>query len=100
VTARRCPQTLVVEFEDGSLETRNWDDDRRWHRFLFHKPVKGKTAWLDADRRFLSTINKLNDGRTRVSKLARRRAAGRATGATIAEGSSRSWRRCDHLRRR
>jgi hypothetical protein len=66
----QVPQTLVVEFEDGSLETRSWDDGRLWHRFSFRKPVKGKTAWLDADRRFLLDDNKLNDGRTRVSNRA------------------------------
>ncbi|MDB4968084.1 MAG: peptidase [Myxococcales bacterium] len=69
VTVRRdgvqVPQTLSVEFEDGSKATEKWDDDRLWHRFVFKKPVKVKSARLDPEGRFYLDSNKLNDGHTR-----------------------------------
>jgi hypothetical protein len=51
VTLRRSgaavPQTLVVTFADGSTETVVWDDDARWKRFAWVKPVKPVSAELD-----------------------------------------------------
>ncbi|MGF6709708.1 hypothetical protein QFZ41_000672 [Luteibacter sp. W1I16] len=58
------PQTLKVSFADGSVETVRWDDDRRWARFVFTKPVKGTSAELDPDRKIYLDANKLNDSRT------------------------------------
>ena len=44
VTLRRrgvaVPQTLLVKFADGSSETVVWDDQERWVRFSWVKPVK------------------------------------------------------------
>jgi hypothetical protein len=69
ITARRdgasVPQTLIVKFEDGSVETVRWDDDQPWRRFTFVKPARAKSAELDPDRRILLDENKLNDGMTR-----------------------------------
>jgi hypothetical protein len=68
VTVRRdaapVPQTLKVTFADGSVETVRWDDDRRWARFVFVKPVKGASAELDPERRIYLDSDKLNDSRT------------------------------------
>jgi hypothetical protein len=61
----QVPETMIVEFEDGSTETVKWDDDRLWHRFEFMKPVKAKKAQLDPDGKWLLDSNQLNDGRTR-----------------------------------
>jgi hypothetical protein len=67
VIARRdgaqIPETLVIRFEDGTQETAQWDDDRRWHRFIFVKPSKATSAELDPDHRVYLDHNKLNDGR-------------------------------------
>lgn len=62
--AARVPQMLKVTFMDGSVETVRWDDDRRWARFVFTKPVKGASAELDPDRKIYLDSNKLNDSRT------------------------------------
>lgn len=68
------PETMVVTFEDGSTETVKWDDDRLWHRFVFVKPVKVKSAQIDPERKWLLDDDKLNDGRTREpSHVAARR---------------------------
>ncbi len=69
VTVRRdgaqVPQTLTVEFEDGSTETRSWNEPGRWQRFVFHKPVRARAAWLDREQRVLLDHDKLNDARSR-----------------------------------
>jgi hypothetical protein len=68
VTVRRdgatVPQTLVVKFEDGSSESVRWDDDARWHRFTFVKPIRAKSAEIDERRDYYLDYDKLNDGRT------------------------------------
>jgi hypothetical protein len=58
------PAELVVRFEDGESETVRWDDDRLWHRFVFERPVKAKSAEIDPERRVYLDRNKLNDGLT------------------------------------
>jgi hypothetical protein len=58
------PQTLKLTFADGSVETVHWDDDRRWARFVFTKPVKGTSATLDPERKIYLDANKLDDSRT------------------------------------
>jgi hypothetical protein len=83
VTVRRdgasVPQTLVVTFEDGAIETVRWDDERRWNTFVFVKPVKAKSAELDPAREILLDHDKLNDGRSvEPSPAASRRWAGEA----------------------
>jgi hypothetical protein len=78
VTVRRdgapAPQTLVVKFEDGSSESVRWDDDARWRRFTFTKPIRAKSAELDEGRHHYLDYDKLNDGKTRVpDRVASRR---------------------------
>jgi hypothetical protein len=58
------PQTLRVKFADDSVENVAWNDDRRWARFEFVKPVKAVSAELDPDRKVLLDSDKLNDSRT------------------------------------
>jgi hypothetical protein len=68
VTVRRngsqVPQVLKVTFADDSVETVRWDDNRRWARFVFTRPVKGSSAELDPERKVYLDANKLNDSRT------------------------------------
>ncbi|HLO93707.1 MAG TPA: hypothetical protein VK195_05270, partial [Burkholderiaceae bacterium] len=51
VTLRRRgaaqPQTLIVRFADGSEEKVIWDDQERWKRYSWVKPVKAVSAELD-----------------------------------------------------
>ena len=51
VTLRRRgaaqPQTLIVRFADGSEEKVVWDDQERWKRYSWVKPVKAVSAELD-----------------------------------------------------
>jgi hypothetical protein len=69
VRARRfgalVPQTLLVEFADGSKETIPWPANERWHRWTFERPVKITSARLDPDGEILLDVDKLDDGRTR-----------------------------------
>src|SRR5205814_9268037 len=67
VEARRfgahVPQTLVLAFEDGSLERVAWPAGEGWHRWIFEKPTRAVSAQLDPDRRFFLDVDKLDDGR-------------------------------------
>lgn len=58
------PQTLVVKFADGSSETVAWDNEERWQRFVWVKPVQAVSAELDPERRHLLDTSKLDDSRT------------------------------------
>jgi hypothetical protein len=58
------PQTVRVTFADGSVETVQWQDDRRWARFTWVKPVKAVSAELDPYRSHYLDANKLDDSRT------------------------------------
>ena len=58
------PQTLVVKFADGSSETVNWDNNERWQRFTWIKPVKAVSAELDPQRLHYLDTSKLDDSRT------------------------------------
>jgi hypothetical protein len=62
--ASPVPQILKVTFADGSSETVRWNDNRRWARFVFVKPVKGASAELDPERKIYLDSDKLNDSRT------------------------------------
>ncbi|MES2901092.1 MAG: M1 family metallopeptidase [Pseudomonadota bacterium] len=68
VTLRRrgakVPQTLLVKFADGSSETVSWDNDQRWQRFTWLKPVKAVSAELDPQRVHYLDTSKLDDTRT------------------------------------
>jgi hypothetical protein len=68
VTVRRrgadVTQTLVVKFADGSQESVTWSGEERWHKFEWTKPVKAVSAEIDADRRHLLDLSKLDDSRT------------------------------------
>jgi hypothetical protein len=63
--AAHVPQTLVVQFADGTSETVQWPAEESWHRFVWEKPVKATSAQLDPKRSVLLDLNKLDDGRTR-----------------------------------
>ena len=72
VAARRheagVPQVLVVTFEDGTVEKIDWPADQKWGRWELLRPVKVRSAQLDADRKILLDLNKLDDGRTREAR--------------------------------
>ncbi|MFC5435674.1 M1 family metallopeptidase [Rhodanobacter umsongensis] len=65
VTVRRdgapVPQLLRVTFADGSSEDVQWNDDRRWARFVFTRPAKVASATLDPQQKVYLDANKLND---------------------------------------
>jgi hypothetical protein len=73
VTVRRqaaeVPQTLRVDFEDGTTENVSWPAGERWHRFTFERATKVASATLDPERRYRLDLDKLDDGRTRESQL-------------------------------
>lgn len=68
VTLRRLglagPQSLVVKFADGSSETAMWDDNQRWARFSWVKPVKAVSAEIDPRHLHYLDASKLDDSRT------------------------------------
>jgi hypothetical protein len=68
ITVRRrgapVPQTLVVKFADGSVETVKWDNDHNWERYSWVKPVKAVSAELDPQRMHYLDASKLDDSRT------------------------------------
>jgi hypothetical protein len=72
VTARRrgtgVPQTVVVTFEDGSEERIDWPAGERWGRWEMIRPVKVRSAQLDAGRAVYLDLDKLDDGRRREAK--------------------------------
>ncbi|MBB3228923.1 hypothetical protein FHW69_003571 [Luteibacter sp. Sphag1AF] len=57
-------EKLRVTFADGSTENVRWDDDRRWARFEFIKPVRAVSAELDPERVVYLDADKINDSRT------------------------------------
>jgi hypothetical protein len=68
VTLRRhgvaVPQTLLVKFADGSSETATWNNDARWQKFSWVKPVKAVSAELDPQRLHQLDLSKLDDSRS------------------------------------
>jgi hypothetical protein len=52
---------LKVEFEDGSLEWREWDGQSCWVSFDFEKPVRVKQALLDPESIWLVDTNLSNN---------------------------------------
>jgi Peptidase family M1 domain len=58
------PQTLVVKFADGTLETVRWDADESWHKFSWVKPARAVSAELDPQRLHYLDVSKLDDSRT------------------------------------
>jgi hypothetical protein len=81
VTVRRrgasVPQTLVVKFADGSSETVSWNNDEKWQKFSWLKPVKAVSAELDPQRLHYLDVSKLDDSRTvKADRSASRRWGG------------------------
>jgi hypothetical protein len=72
VTARRysahVPRTVVITFEDGSVEKVSWPKGERWGRWELVRPVRVKQAALDPERVVKLDLNRLDDGRTRERK--------------------------------
>ena len=68
VTLRRrgvaVPQTVLVKFADGSLETATWNGDEKWRRFTWTRPARAVSAELDPARMHYLDVNKLDDSRT------------------------------------
>ncbi|HWE24792.1 MAG TPA: M1 family metallopeptidase, partial [Myxococcales bacterium] len=73
VQARRygaqVPQTVLVGFEDGSVERMWWPPGEGWHRWVLQKPVRATFAQLDPERRYYLDLDKLDDGRARDHRL-------------------------------
>jgi hypothetical protein len=58
------PQTLVVRFADGSIETVQWNANETWRKFSWTKPAKAVSAELDPQRQHYLDASKLDDSRT------------------------------------
>jgi hypothetical protein len=58
------PETVVVHFADGTTETVDWNDARRWRRYTWVKPSCGTYAELDPGQSHLLDANRLNNSRT------------------------------------
>lgn len=52
---------LRLLFEDGSEETRFWDGQKRWERFVFEKPSRAVSAEVDPDLVWLIDSNLANN---------------------------------------
>jgi hypothetical protein len=63
--AAHVPQTALIGFDDGTVETVAWPAGERWHRWVFEKPVRVRSVQLDPLRASLLDLNKLDDGRIR-----------------------------------
>ncbi len=55
------PVKVVVDFEDGSRETRFWDGQARWARLAFAKPARAVSAQVDPDGVWLIDSNLANN---------------------------------------
>ena len=68
VTVRRegaaVPRSVHVTFADDSTETVAWNDDSRWKRIVFTKPVKAISATVDPGQKIFLDASQLNDSRT------------------------------------
>jgi hypothetical protein len=101
VTLRRygapLPEKLVVHFADGSTETVDWNNNQRWQRFSWVKPVRGISAELDPERLHLLDANRLNNTRILDDDIAGRPATGptgalsQAAAKIIGGPASRRW---------
>ena len=63
--ASGVPQSVVIRFDDGAIETVQWTAGERWHRWVFEKPARVASVQIDPERKVLLDLNKLDDGRTR-----------------------------------
>ncbi len=67
VTVRRTgpalPTGIRVNFADDSHVIVEWDDDSRWKRFSFDRPVKVVSAVVDPENKILLDVNMLNNSR-------------------------------------
>ncbi len=59
------PQTLLVRFDDGSEEIREWDGEDKWIEFEFVKPARISEAYIDPENLILLDTNRLNNRRIR-----------------------------------
>jgi hypothetical protein len=70
VSARRfaaqAPRTLVLTFEDGSVERLPWPAGERWHRWELVRPVAVRQAELTPA--LMLDLDRFDDGRTREAR--------------------------------
>jgi hypothetical protein len=55
------PVTLQVQFDDGSVERKEWDGKDRWHRFVWERKEKLASAEIDPDNLHLLDRNPFNN---------------------------------------
>lgn len=65
VTVRRTgaavPRTVRINFADDTSTTVTWDDESRWKRFTFDRPVKAVSAEIDPENKVLLDADILNN---------------------------------------
>ena len=68
VVARRLgapvAQTVLVKFADGTSETLSWDENSRWLRQSWVKPVKAVSAELDPAGLYYADVNLVDNSKT------------------------------------
>ena len=52
-----------MRFEDGSVETVDWDGQETWKTFTFEKPTRAVEAYLDPENKVWLDVNRLNNRR-------------------------------------
>jgi hypothetical protein len=101
VTLRRhgapVSEQVIVHFADGSSETVQWNDNKRWQRYFWIKPARGISAELDPDQLHLLDGNRLNNTRIIDDDVAGRPPKGptssvaKVTANVLGGPASRSW---------
>lgn len=59
------PVDIVVRFENGETETRQWDGEYRWAKFEFLKASRAISAEVDPQRKAAQDVNWSNNSYTR-----------------------------------
>ena len=58
------PETIRIDFADGSQETLTWNDDRLWYRAALERPSKATQVTLDPEGLRRMDVNLLDNARS------------------------------------
>lgn len=62
------PQTVLVTFDDGSTESREWSGKERWIEFTFGHTSRIIEAYIDPENKVLLDTNRLNNRRVLITR--------------------------------
>jgi len=77
------PENIVVKFADGSKETVLWDDQQRWARYSWVKPVQAVSAEMDPQHQRYLDASMLESSKTINSDASASTRWGAEVGALI-----------------